>query len=132
MQPKLVKEIPFKKPHAVAVQFRYAFVVDEEGLKVVDVTMPDQARLVEGAEVRLNHAHDVYVSRTYAYVANGKDGIAIINIEKPEQPSLDQMYNADGQLNDVHQVKVAMTNASLYAYVADGHNGMRILQLTDP
>jgi len=132
MQPKLVKEIPFKKPHAVAVQFRYAFVVDEEGLKVVDVTMPDQARLVEGAEVRLNHAHDVYVSRTYAYVANGKEGIAIINIEKPEQPSLDQMYNADGQLTDVHQVKVAMTNASLYAYVADGHNGMRILQLTDP
>jgi hypothetical protein len=42
------------------------------------------------------------------------------------------MYNAEGKLNDAHQVKVAMTNASLYAYVADGHNGLRILQLTDP
>ena len=35
-------------------------------------------------------------------------------------------------MNDAHQVKVAMTNASLYAYVADGKNGLRILQLTDP
>ena len=42
------------------------------------------------------------------------------------------MYNAEGKLNDVHQVKVAMTNASLFAYVADGKNGMRILQLTSP
>jgi hypothetical protein len=42
------------------------------------------------------------------------------------------MFNAGGALNDVHQVKVGMTNASLYAYVADGENGMRILQLTDP
>jgi hypothetical protein len=32
----------------------------------------------------------------------------------------------------VHQVKIAMTNASLFAYVADGKNGMRILQLTSP
>lgn len=132
LNPKVVGQIPFRHPRAVQIQFRYAFVVDDDGLKVVDVTMPDQARLVEGALVKLNEARDVYVARTYAYVADGKDGIAIINVERPEQPKLDQMYNADGQLNDVHQVKVAMTNASLYAYVADGENGMRILQLTDP
>jgi hypothetical protein len=42
------------------------------------------------------------------------------------------MYNADGSVNDAHAVKVAMTNASLFAYVADGKNGLRILQLTDP
>ena len=41
-------------------------------------------------------------------------------MEQPEKPRLDQTYNADGKLNDVHQVKVAMTNASLFAYVADG------------
>ena len=35
-------------------------------------------------------------------------------------------------MNDAHQVKVAMTNASLFAYVADGHNGLQILQLTSP
>jgi hypothetical protein len=47
-------------------------------------------------------------------------------------PRLDQTYNAEGRLNDAHQVKVAMTNASLFGYVADGQNGLRILQLTSP
>jgi hypothetical protein len=132
LQPKIVKQFALHHPHAVAIQFRYAFVVDEEGFKVIDVTTPADAHLVEGAEVKLSHAHDVYVARTYAYVANGKDGVAIINVERPEAPKLEQMYNAEGKINDAHQVKVAMTNASLYAYVADGHNGLRILQLTDP
>jgi predicted CxxxxCH...CXXCH cytochrome family protein len=132
LEPQVVANIPLREPKAVAVQFRYAFVATEDGLQVVDITNPKDAHLVEGAEVKLNHAHDVYVARTYAYVADGADGIAIINVEKPEHPVLDQMFNAGGQLNDTHQVKVAMTNASLYAYVADGKNGLRILQLTDP
>ncbi|HEX8069760.1 MAG TPA: hypothetical protein VF546_07410 [Pyrinomonadaceae bacterium] len=131
-EPRVVKTIPLREPKSVAIQFRYAFVATEDGLQVVDVTKPEDAHLVEGAEVKLNHAHDVYVARTYAYVADGPDGIAIINVTNPEKPVLDQMYNAEGQLNDTHQVKVAMTNASLYAYVADGKNGLRILQLTDP
>ena len=132
MNPRIVNRIRLRHPRSVAIQFRYGFVVDEEGLKVVDVTVPDQARMVTGAHVPLAHAHDVYVARTYAYVANGKDGIAIIDVERPERPRLDQTYNAEGKLNDVHQVKIAMTNASLFAYVADGKNGMRILQLTSP
>jgi hypothetical protein len=132
LNPRLVNRISLKHPRSVAIQFRYAFVVDDEGLRVVDVTLPEQARLVEGAFVPLAHAHDVYVARTYAYVANGKDGIAIVDVEQPDRPRLDQIYNAEGKLNDVHQVKVAMTNASLFAYVADGKNGVRILQLTSP
>jgi hypothetical protein len=132
LNPRIVNRISLKHPRSVAIQFRYAFVVDDEGLKVVDVTMPEQARLVESAHVPLAHAHDVYVARTYAYVANGKDGIAIVDVEYPERPRLHQMYNAEGKLNDVHQVKIAMSNASLFAYVADGKNGMRILQLTSP
>jgi hypothetical protein len=132
LNPRDRNRISLETSASVAIQFRYAFVVDDEGLKVIDVTTPEQARVVEGAFVPLADAHDVYVARTYAYVANGKEGIAIIDVEQPEQPRLDQMYNAGGMLNDVHQVKVAMTNASLFAYVADGKNGMRILQLTSP
>jgi hypothetical protein len=132
LHPRIVNRIALKNPKSVAIQLRYAFVVDDEGLKVIDVTVPEQARVVDGAFVPLAHAHDVYVARTYAYVANGQDGIAIVDVEQPEHPRLDQTYNADGKLNDVHQVKVAMTNASLFAYVADGKNGMRVLQLTSP
>ena len=99
---------------------------------MLDTTTPDQAHLVEGARVPLADARDVYVARTYAYVANGREGLAIIDVEQPEKPRLDQTYNAEGELNDTHQAKIAMTNASLFAYVADGRNGLRILQLTSP
>ncbi len=135
LHPKVVKEFgpsDFKHPRAIAIQFRYAFVVDDDGLKVLDVTVPSSAQLLRGSLVSLAHAHDVYVARTYAYVANGKHGIAIIDVEQPERPRLDRMYDAGGKLNDAHQVKVAMTNASLFGYVADGKNGLRILQLTSP
>jgi hypothetical protein len=135
LNPKVVQRIgspELRNPHAIAIQFRYAFIVDDDGLKVLDVTSPAGARLVKGASVPLSHAHDVYVARTYAYVANGSEGIAIIDVEQPERPRLDQTFTADGQLSDVHQVKIAMTNASLFAYVADGKNGLRILQLTSP
>jgi len=109
-------------------------VVDavEPALAHVVTQVDAQPRVVEGAFVPLAHAHDVYVARTYAYVANSQEGIAIIDIEQPEHPRLDQTFNAGGLLNDVHQVRVAMTNASLFAYVADGKNGMRIVQLTSP
>jgi hypothetical protein len=135
LHPEIVQQIAapeLRNPRAVAVQFRYGFIVDDEGLKVLDLTLPERARVVAGAVVPLAEAHDVYVARTYAYIANGKDGIAIIDVEHPENPRLDQTYNAGGKLNDTHQVKVAMTNASLFGYVADGRNGLRILQLTSP
>ena len=132
LHPRIVNRIALKHPKSVAIQLRYAFVVDDDGLKVIDVTRPEQARVVDGAFVPLRDAHDVYVARTYAYVADGKEGIAIVDVEQPEHPRLDQTYNAGGKLNDVHQVKIAMTNASLFAYVADGKNGLRILQLTSP
>ena len=135
LNPKIVRQIgepALKHPRSIAIQFRYGFVVDDEGLKVIDLTIPGQVHLVEGAQVTLPDARDVYVARTYAYVANGKQGIAIVDVERPEKPRLDQMFDGDGKLNDVHQVKIAMTNASLFAYVADGKNGLRILQLTSP
>jgi hypothetical protein len=121
-----------KHPRAVAIQFRYGFVVDDDGLKVLDLTEPERPRIVDRASVPLASARDVYVARTYAYVADGKDGVAIIDVKVPEKPRLDQMFQAEGKLDDARQVKVAMTNASLFAYVADGRNGLRIVQLTSP
>jgi hypothetical protein len=122
-------ETGLRAPRAVAVQFRYAFVLDEEGLKVVDVTRPASPRLVSGALVKLPHAHNLYLARTYAYVAAGSAGLAIVDIEKPEQPRLAQTYDAGGAINDAHDVKVGMTNGSAFAYVADGKNGLRVVQI---
>ena len=74
----------------------------------------------------------MFLSRTYAYVAAKHQGLGIVDITVADQPKLYTMYNADGQLNDARDVVIASTNASLYAYVADGLNGLKVLQLTGP
>jgi len=131
-QPKVETVIKMNNPRATALQFRYLFVTDDEGFKVVDVTNPSDAKLVDNAFVPLNDGRRIYVARTYAYVAGGKEGLVIIDVEKPEQPKTYMKYTADGQLNDARDVVVATTNASLFAYVADGINGIKVLQLTSP
>jgi len=119
-------------PRAVAIQFRYAFVADRDGLKVLDVTNLAQPKVVPNALVPFEDARNVYVARTYAYVSAGKQGLAIVDVEKPDAPKLDQLFTANGQLNDVNDVKIGMVAASAFAFVADGKNGMRVLQILSP
>jgi hypothetical protein len=121
-----------REPRRVAVQFRYAFVTDADGLKVIDVTTVERPRLVAGAQVPLTQATGLYLARTYAYVAAGKAGLAIVDIERPEQPRLDRAFNADGAIADARDVKVGMTNVALFAYVADGANGLQVIELSAP
>ena len=130
LAPRHVKTIPLNNGHSVAQQFRYLFVTDADGLKVVDVTLPEAAQLIESATVTLSQAQRLHLARTYAYVANGSDGLAIINVENPASPSLVTRFN--DRLEDARDVTVASTNASLFAYIADGVGGLKVLQLTSP
>lgn len=135
LAPRVVSEIAapeLNQPRGIAIQFRYGFVVDRDGMKVLDVTDLAHPRIVSGAAVALNDARNIYVARTYAYVADGKQGMAIVNVEKPEHPALDQIFTAGGAMNDVNDIKLGATAASIFAYVADGHNGMRVVQLIAP
>jgi hypothetical protein len=135
LHPKVasVTGAPFvKMPRAVAIQFRYAFVVDEEGVKVLDITTPEHVRPLPNGMVRLDDVRDIYVARTYAYLAAGRRGLVILDIERPEFPRLLLTYDAGGKINDAYSVRLAMTNASSFAYVADGKNGLRVLQMTSP
>jgi hypothetical protein len=133
LKPRLVAELTgLKKPKAVAVQFRYAFVCDEEGVKAVDITLKEGPKLVANNVIRLSGAKDIYIARTYAYVAAGAQGMVIIDVENPETMVLEKIFTADGVINDAQGVKVAATNASIFAYVADGRNGLRVIQLTSP
>jgi hypothetical protein len=135
LQPKIAAQIGapvLKDPQGIAIQFRYAFVVDRDGLKILDVSDLGHPRVVPDALVPLSDGRNIYVARTYAYVAAGKQGIAIIDVEKPEQPKLDQMFTAAGALNDVRDIKVGMVDASAFAFVADGANGLRVLQILSP
>ena len=132
LKPKVVSTLPFNDPRAVMQQFRYLYVTDADGLKVVDVTNMDQPKILNDVLIPFDDAQRVFLSRTYAYVAAKHQGLGIVDITVADQPKLYALYNADNQLNDARDVVVAATNASLYAYVADGVNGLKVLQLTGP
>lgn len=119
-----------KKPKAVQAQFRYSFVCDSEGVKVLDITDPAKPVLVNG--LALEDARNIYLARTYAYVAGGKQGLVILDIENPERPRVDQIFDGNGKINDLNDVKLGITYTSEFAYLADGKNGMRVVQLTSP
>ena len=61
-------------------------------------------------------------------VLNGKK----VMRERNFYPGYIMIEVADGKLNDVQDVVVGSTNASLFGYVADGRNGLKVLQLTAP
>jgi hypothetical protein len=130
LKPKLAAKLALPDMRASALQFRYLFVTDARGLEVLDVTKLDQPKLMEGATLPLADARRVYVARTYAYVAAGKDGLVIADVKNPEKPKL--YWRQPFENADTNDVIVGSTNASLFAYVADGKNGFKVLQLTSP
>jgi hypothetical protein len=131
--PKIVHEIGegfLHHPTSMEVEFRYGFITDEHGLKVIDITNP--AHPVPVSALPLGHMHNVYVARNYAYLAGGAKGLIIVNVTNPEKPVVDQIYNANGKISDLHDVKLGITYVSEFAYLADGHHGMHVVQLTSP
>ena len=141
-EPALLGELPaggraapsraLRNPRALAVLLNYAFVADDDGVKVVDLADPAKPRLVPEAFVPLKQAGRLYAARSYLYAANGAEGLAIIDIANPEKPRLDQMFHGGGLLTDTRAVQVGSINASMYALVADGRNGLRVVQLISP
>lgn len=117
-------------PRSVQVQFRYGFVCDEDRIVVLDTT--DIAHPKPVAELEVPDPHNIYIARTYAYVACGEHGMYILDVEKPLEPKIDQVFDGGGCINDLHDIKLGVTYASEFAYLADGKNGMRVVQLTSP
>jgi hypothetical protein len=132
LKPKVRARIPVKEARGMALQFRYLFVAAKDGLHVVDVTTVDKPKVIPAARIPMKDAYRIYVARTMAYVAAGPQGLAVIDLEKPEKPVLREFFTAGGVINDARDVIAASTNASLFAYVADGKNGLRVIQLTSP
>jgi hypothetical protein len=129
LDPQVTSVVPLSDPRASAVQFRYLWVTTANGLELFDVTELAQPRAIPAATVPLADARRVYLARTYAYVAAKQDGLVIVDVTRPESPAIYMKYTADGQLNDAEDVVVGSTNASPFAYVADGRNGFKVIQL---
>ena len=132
LHPRLAAVRPLREARASAIQFRYLWVTDVEGLKLFDVTRLTDPVAIPSATVRFADARRVYLARTYAYVAAKGEGLAIVDITNPLRPAIYARETFGGRMNDVEDVIVGSTNASLFAYVADGRNGLKVIQLTSP
>ena len=132
LKPQVASIVPLDDARASALQFRYLWVTTREGVQLLDVTDLKAPVLVPEATVPLADARRLYLARTYAYVAAKGDGLVILDITNPRAPAIYRKETFDGRMNDAEDVVVASTNASLFAYVADGRNGMKVVQLTSP
>ena len=130
--PQLMAVRALTDARASTIQFRYLWVTDAEGVKLFDVTDMRNPVAMPQASVPLADAQRVYVARTYAYVAAKQDGLVILDVTRPLSPRIYQKVTLGGTLNDAEDVIVGSTNATLFAYVADGRNGLKVLQLTTP
>ncbi len=132
LKPRLAAVRPLNDARAAAIQFRYLWVTDAEGVKLFDVTRLADPVAVPAGTIRLGDARRLYLARTYAYIAAKGDGLVIADVTNPERPRIDQRVTLGGAMTDAEDVIVAGTNASLFAYVADGRAGLKVIQLTSP
>jgi hypothetical protein len=132
MKPKMVAMVALEDARASAIQFRYLWVSDAQGVKLFDITKLAAPVAVPEGNIMLANARKLYVARTYLYIAAKQDGLVIVNVTRPASPAIYLKETFGGTLSDVEDVVVGSTNASAFAYVADGRNGMKVIQLTSP
>jgi hypothetical protein len=104
-----------KDARASAIQFRYLWVSDADGIKLFNVTNLADPLAVEQGNIPLSNARKIYVARTYLYVAAKGEGLVIVNVTKPDAPEIYLKETFGGQLSDAEDVVVASTNASAFA-----------------
>jgi len=70
-------------------------------------------------------ASGVYVSDSYAYVADGGAGLKVIDISDPSSPQIAGSVDIDSWAEGVYVF-------GSYAYVADGGAGLKVIDISDP
>jgi hypothetical protein len=85
-----------------------------------------------GAYLQVYEAFDVSVDGPYAYLAAGEDGLKILSLSNPEQPTLVTSEPiGDGIARSV-ALLAGVGDGDTYACIAAQHGGLRIMQVTDP
>ncbi|MFO7595350.1 MAG: hypothetical protein R6W92_03280 [Desulfocurvibacter africanus] len=115
------------------------------GLRIITMEYEvDEANVVTGvkftqinpetglADEGLTDARDLEVLNNYAYIANGRSGLAVVDVQDPSTPKLLGSYPIwDASLGESGEVlDVAVLGGR--AYVAAGADGLLIIDVSDP
>jgi len=111
----------------VFIKYPYAYLSiehwDQDGLKVLDISKPDS--IVELGYYPIQITYDLFVQDTVAYIASSFDGVYIINVKNPEQPTRISRFPTYDIASDVHV-------SGNYLYVAAGYAGVSVVDVNDP
>lgn len=111
---------------SVAVRDQYAYMADgSAGLKIINISNPNQPLVVTGACDTPGGARDVAVDGNYAYVADSLSGMQIIDISDPANP---QLVGSGFDTNNSRSVEAS----NGYAYLGDDFNGLYVIDVSDP
>jgi hypothetical protein len=110
--------------YGVAIAGDYAYVVEDGGFRVIDISNSVNPTLV-GSYDMLSGATGVAIAGDYAYVAANYSGLLVINISNPMTPSLAGSYNTSGYARDV-------AIGGDYAYVSDYDGGLKVIDISNP
>lgn len=133
--PKEVHSLSSGYAQGVTVEGTSLYLADGSGgVKIFDVTKPAAAQEAGSLGLGGGQAKEIAVRGSYAYIANGTEGLRVIDVSDPQNPK-----NPDGTVTGIDTEGVAMgielhvvTENEVYAYVADGAEGVRVIDISDP
>jgi len=107
----------------VVISGDYAYLANNRGILVVDISEPTEPELLGEFESN-DDAYGVAIQDQRLFVADGKSGLIILDISNPEE--LLQIGHCDtpGSARDVSVL-------GDYAYIADSHSGLRVINIAD-
>ncbi len=101
------------------------YIVGDFGLRILDVSVPGTVAL-RGRCENLGAISDIDVVGNYAYLANGTNGLRVIDISDPANPSpLPVVFKTNHIANGVDVY-------GNYAYIADGDKGLTVVDVSVP
>ena len=99
---------------------------DEDGIgDVCDEPSQQPNPTIVGSIDTSNWAEGVYVSGSYAYVANTVSGLQVIDISNPQSPAIVGSSDTPDWASSVHV-------SGSYAYVADNYSGLQVIDISNP
>jgi hypothetical protein len=117
-------------PFDIHVVDDYAYITDKQwydtgDFRVVNVGNPLVPTLV-AAVTTPGYSRAIHINGNYAYQADARGGLNIIDVSEPEFPAITGRYDDNlGKYVDVYA-------ACQYAYVADQNYGLRVIDVSDP
>jgi len=109
----------------VKVSGEFAYLVSGTGLTIVDISKPDNLQIV-GSISTNGTAKGVYIKGNYAYVADGNNGLVVIDITDKSAPSLIGNYIPS---DSVDYADIVVDGN--FAYVLNLGDGLVILNISD-